>query len=94
MGIRTIPCIFGEEGRIKRLECVFCVFLCVKMCLGERKKCAKNVQAKSKTQKSPYSFGLEVHGAFYKPFALYEAKGRLLDWVYLDTPRKILTPYF
>jgi len=26
LGTRTIPCIFGEEGRIERLWCVFYVF--------------------------------------------------------------------
>ena len=52
LGIRTILCIFGEEARIKRFWCVFCVFF------EREEKCVENIQAKSKTQKSLFFFGL------------------------------------
>ena len=29
MGIRTIPCVFGEERRIKKLQCVFWVGMAI-----------------------------------------------------------------
>ena len=72
MGIRTIPCIFGEEGRIKRLGCVFYVFLFVKMCLGERKNVQKTSKQRAKPRKVPLLSGLEVFGAFYSPSTDYE----------------------
>ena len=73
LGIRIIPCIFGEEGRINRLGCVFCVFLCVKMCLGERKNVQRMSKQRAKPRKVPSFLGLEVPGAFYSTGTLYEA---------------------
>ena len=74
LGIRTIPYIFGEEGRIKRLRCVFffCVFMC-KNVFGREEKCVESIQVESKTQKIPSFFGLQVPGAFYGPNKLYKA---------------------
>ena len=38
MGIRTIPCVIGEEIRIKRLRCVFWVIFCVFFGVWKREK--------------------------------------------------------
>ena len=80
MGIRTIPCIFGEEKNQEALIFFFFlfflggggVFVCRNVFGGERKH-AKNVQAKSRTQESLLSFGMEVLGAFYSLGMDYEA---------------------
>ena len=71
LGIRTIPCIFGEEGRIKRLGCVFCVFLCVKMCLGETKNVQKTSRHRAKPKKvSPFSWSGDAQGLLQPWYAL------------------------
>ena len=72
MGIRTIPCIFGEEKNQKVLICFLGVFVCRNVFGGERKH-AKNVQAESRAQESLLSFGMEVLGAFYSLGTDYEA---------------------
>ena len=88
LGIKTIPCIFGEEGRIKRFGCVFCVFICVKMCLVKRKNVQKTSRQRAKPRKVPSFLGLEVPRAFYSTGTLYEAVAlqgpppvKLLRWV-------------
>jgi len=88
LGIRTIPCIFGEEKNQEALICFVSVFLC-KNVFGREGKCVENVQVESKTQKSLlFFFGLEEPGAFYSPSMLYEvallvglAPVKLLGWV-------------
>ena len=83
MGIRTIPCIFGEEKNQEALIFFFFfgfvfffwgggVFVCRNVFKGERKHVG-NVQAESRTQESLLSFGLEVLGAFYSLGTDYEA---------------------
>ena len=52
--------------------CFLCVFMC-KNVFGREEKCAKNVQAKGKTQKSLSFLGLEVPKAFYSLGTDYES---------------------
>ena len=72
MGIRTIPCIFGEEKNQEAMICFMGVFVC-KNVFGRKGKCIENIQAVSKTQENLFSSGLEVPGAFYSPDINYEA---------------------
>ena len=72
MGIRIIPCIFGEEKNQEAFICFLGVYVCRNVFGGERKH-VENVQAESRTQESLLSFGLEVLGAFYSLGTDYEA---------------------
>ena len=93
LGIRTIPCIFGEKGRIKRLRCVF-VF-------EREEKCVDNVQEEIKTQKNNLLWSGGCPGPFIAPTRFtrrWPFKGchlqMALNQVYLDTPGIILTSCF
>ena len=72
MGIRTIPCIFGDEKNQEALICFVNVFMC-KNAFGREGKCVENIQAESRTPgKSPFFFCLEVLRAFCSPSTDYE----------------------
>ena len=78
LGIRTIPCIFGDKGRIKRLKYVFCVCVCVYVCVcfffffflfyvfGKKKKSSKFIQVEHRTQGVSF-FGLEGGWGLLQP---------------------------
>ena len=71
LGIRTKPCIFGEEKNQEALICFVNVFMC-KNAFGREGKCVENIQAKSRTPKSLLFFGLGVPRAFYSPNTDYK----------------------
>ena len=71
MGIRTIPCIFGEKKNQEALISFVSVFVC-KNVIGKEGKCVENIQAARTRKFSFFSFSLEVPGAFYSLSTLYE----------------------
>ena len=98
LGIRTIPCVFREERRIKKFWCVFWMFFLCFLVFGREKNMEKN-QAESKTQKKnvlPQVWG--VPGAIYSPGMNFEVTAlqppKAFNWVNLDTPGKLLTSCF
>jgi len=66
LGIRTIPCIFGEERRINKLWCVFCVW--------KRGKTCRKHPGRGKNSEKMISFLVwRVPRAFYSPDTILEA---------------------
>ena len=102
MGIRIIPCVFGEEQRIKKLLCVFWMFFVFER--GE--KCVEKLgreqnSKKKKKKKKILSPILRVPGAFYSPNMNFEVAplyGRhlqtSLDGFDIDMSRNFLTSCF
>ena len=101
LGIRTIPCIFGEEKNQEALICFVSVFV-YKNVFGKEGKCVENVQAESRTQESLLFVFFQSGGAWglLQPQHILRGGGQghpfqmVLDWVDLDTPGKILTSCF
>ena len=73
LGIRTIPCIFGEEKNQVPLMCFVCV------CLEERRKAQNSSRQRVGPKKSHFLFVYfyflvwRVPRAFYSPDTDYEA---------------------
>ena len=66
LGIRTKPCIFGEEKNQEALICFVNVFMC-KNAFGREGKCVENIQVESRTPESLLFFGLGCLGPFIAP---------------------------
>ena len=69
LGIGTIPCVFCEKRRIKKLWCIFWYFLVFK----REKKICREAWQKANFRKMWSLFGLRGAWAIYSPSTLYKA---------------------
>ena len=80
LGIRTIPWVFGEERRIKKLWCVLLMF-CVFCVFKKEKKHVKITRQRAQLRKWMVFLCLKGAWAFYSPSANFNLKLPLIGLI-------------